>query len=255
MLSRIGLFERGAFLLGLNEVRPTDVFVVSYPKSGNTWVRFLLANMLYGDEEITFRNINQIVPGVHNFTEQINNMPGERYIKAHEPIFDFYPRMIYVYRDYRDVLVSYYYFEVSQGNFSGGIGEFVRKVQLEKMFDGWVRHVNGALAMKQEYPELVLMLSYEDLLNQPLKGAQEIERFCGIRSARPLEEVVEICGFSSLQENEKTHGNVAQDPTRQFFRKGTSEQWREELDEATLSVIMEEEGVKELLAKLGYPTE
>ena len=28
-------------------VFPDDVYIVSYPKSGNTWTRFLIANLIY----------------------------------------------------------------------------------------------------------------------------------------------------------------------------------------------------------------
>ena len=43
-------------------VYPDDTFLVSYPKSGNTWVRFLLANLLFPDEEVGFANINRLLP-------------------------------------------------------------------------------------------------------------------------------------------------------------------------------------------------
>ena len=46
------------------QIRPDDVFIVSYPKSGNTWVRFILANLLAPGERITFRNIDNYVADV-----------------------------------------------------------------------------------------------------------------------------------------------------------------------------------------------
>src|SRR5438552_14985380 len=39
------------------EVHPNDVFLVSYPRSGNTWIRFLIGNLAYPDVTVTFANI------------------------------------------------------------------------------------------------------------------------------------------------------------------------------------------------------
>jgi len=45
-------------------VLPGDVFIVSYPKSGNTWTRFLLGNLIYQDKPITFANVESRLPKV-----------------------------------------------------------------------------------------------------------------------------------------------------------------------------------------------
>ena len=38
-----------------------DMFLVSYPRSGNTWVRFLLANLRYPNQSVGFANINRLL--------------------------------------------------------------------------------------------------------------------------------------------------------------------------------------------------
>ena len=35
-----------------------DTFLVSYPRSGNTWTRFLIANLLHPEVEVGFANID-----------------------------------------------------------------------------------------------------------------------------------------------------------------------------------------------------
>ncbi len=50
----LGLHHPGRNLL----VYPDDVFIVSYPKSGNTWTRFLIANLLHPEIQTDFGNIN-----------------------------------------------------------------------------------------------------------------------------------------------------------------------------------------------------
>ena len=44
------------------EVFDDDTFIVSFPKSGNTWTRFLIANLLHPEEPANFDNIDQLIP-------------------------------------------------------------------------------------------------------------------------------------------------------------------------------------------------
>jgi hypothetical protein len=44
----------GKDLAGRNlTVFPDDTFIVSYPRSGNTWTRFWIANLLHPEEPVT----------------------------------------------------------------------------------------------------------------------------------------------------------------------------------------------------------
>jgi len=44
------------------EIWPDDIFLVSFPKSGNTWTRFLIANLVHPEEKVGFENIHRLVP-------------------------------------------------------------------------------------------------------------------------------------------------------------------------------------------------
>ena len=67
-----GIFQKATGglkgLFGLNRggrnfpVFPDDTFLVSYPRSGNTWTRFLIANLISHDEPVTFANIEKKIP-------------------------------------------------------------------------------------------------------------------------------------------------------------------------------------------------
>lgn len=252
-LARFGMYDKGALRLGLNEVRPDDVFICSYPKSGNTYVRFLLANMLEGSAEITFKNVNDYVPGIYTQRDKINKMESRRFIKTHDAFYSTFPKMIYIYRDYRDVMISYHHFKKSLGEFEGELVPFVRHMRETLPFQGWMTHVHLAHYGFSDRDN-VLMLSYESLVDDPMMNAKLIEEFCEIKSKRPLEEVVANCNFSSLQANEETHGNLAGDSTRKFFRSGLKEQWRTEITDEEHAYILDEPGVCELLEDLNYPS-
>lgn len=65
-------------------VFPDDVFLCSYPKSGNTWAKFLIANLLWKEESITFANIEQKIPAIYYAERKLLKVPRPRILKSHE---------------------------------------------------------------------------------------------------------------------------------------------------------------------------
>lgn len=64
---------------------PDDTFVVSYPRSGNTWMRFLLTNLTCTHEPTTFLNLEARMPEIYfHYDPYLRGIPRPRLIKSHE---------------------------------------------------------------------------------------------------------------------------------------------------------------------------
>jgi len=85
-----------------------DVFLVSYPRSGNTWTRFLLGNLIDQKDPLTFSNIESRIPEIYfNNDRFLRQLPRPRLLKSHECFQPHYPHVIYIVRDPRDVEISF----------------------------------------------------------------------------------------------------------------------------------------------------
>jgi len=66
------------------QVYPDDTFIVSYPRSGNTWTRFLIANLVYAHQEVSFLNIEKLIPDTSSQSSRaLKRTPRPRIIKTH----------------------------------------------------------------------------------------------------------------------------------------------------------------------------
>jgi len=250
VLVRLGLFNEGAFRLVIDDIYPDDTFIVSFPKSGNTWTRFLIASLLAPEKELNFRNLDEIIPDVYTAAELVNTRPRPRYIKAHDAWFAHYPKSIYIVRDYRDVLVSYYHFHTALGQFKGDFSGYVEKVNTLHPFGDWTAHVRKALDFREKHPDKILILRYEDLLRDTVSELKKIAAFCRLSPALPLEQIAERCRFENLKAKESAHGSLFMDKSgRHFFREGKEGGWKEKFGEEDLRAIAP---ALELMKELGY---
>src|SRR5919204_3004579 len=149
-------------------VFPDDIFIVSYPKSGNTWTRFLLANLTYPESCPDFANINRLIPDPEALAKRfMNRLPRPRIIKSHQYFDPRYRRIVYVVRDPRDVAISQYYFHRKRRLIDDAysIERFViRFVAGETSpYASWGENVAGWLATRYNTPGF-LLLRYEDML-------------------------------------------------------------------------------------------
>jgi hypothetical protein len=175
---------------------------------------------------------------------------GRRYIKTHHPCYDLYPKTVYVYRDGRDALVSYYHYATGKKVFGGSFGDFIFSPFVEQ-FSSWKEHVTGALDFASEHPDRVLVLQYEEMLRQPLACAARVTAFLEMEcDERAIAKAAEKSSFDQLKRVEQTWGGENLIKPLTFFRSGKSGQWQEYFTPEVYDRYVQESGAT--LLRLGY---
>jgi hypothetical protein len=256
-LSRIGTYLQTVASAALGRtpagraltVFPDDIFLVSYFRSGSTWSRFLLGNVIQQDEPVTFTNMARLVPIIYDLPDRtLRKLP--RVLKSHECFDPRYPRVIYVVRDPRDVAVSFYFYNLKVRVIPDGysIDEFVNRFVAAKVVPyadrvgnwqdhvlSWVRLREGQLGFR--------LIRYEDLLADPVKELTNLAPLLRIDPTPDrIERAVRLSSASHMQSLEKEQSKVwaATKDTRQdisFVREAKSGGWRNKLSAGAVATI------------------
>ncbi|MFV0505467.1 MAG: sulfotransferase domain-containing protein [Bacteroidales bacterium] len=150
------------------DLRESDVFLVSYPSSGGTWLRFLLANML--TDNVTSSKVDRVVPSIytsdHYLLESIKN---KRYLYSNEYFDPRYYHVLYLVRDPRCVVLSDYAESIKAGLIDKNqtLHDFVKDFVSGKvnLFGTWGEHVESWCHLKKSLQKDFLLIRYEDLVD------------------------------------------------------------------------------------------
>lgn len=232
-------------------ILPSDVFLVSYPRSGNSWVRFLLANAFHFEAKtpVDFHSVQNIIPDSH-IEEQRRHaarLSPPRIIKSHRPFTPAFPRTIYIVRDGRDACVSYFDFLSRQARFEGTFSDFLLTRDLP--YGTWHEHVQSWLESKHE--DDFLLVRYEDLLEDAGQELERMLRFVGLAvSTEQLSYAVNASSLTQMRKIEEAKGRPFGDHTYHFVRRGTARRWKDQFNEKSKAIF--KSCANHLLLELGY---
>ncbi len=247
-------FFTGFGVFPLNEhlvqPRPNDTFLVSYPKSGNTWIRFIISNLMFRNSETDFKNVENRVPDIHNFTPgKIMNAQQPRVLKSHFPFKPEYPKVLYIARNPKSVVISeYYYFqregkEIGDGEFDTFLNAFLKGPIPE--YGNWGAHVNSWLCGMEADTRNFLVIRYEDMKEKPEVYARKIADFIGIDvSDNEISKAVSKSSIEKMKEKEDKKQSIP------FVRSGKTTEWENVLSDEQEKLIEESFGMP--MKKLGY---
>jgi hypothetical protein len=227
-------------------MRHDDVYLVSFPRSGNTWLSFMLANVIIGhcnlEKEVNFFNIHDFIPDIYvsrYIPKNLEFKPFPRIIKSHEKFNPYYKKVIWLVRNPRDVMISYWHYYKELHNKQISLTDFIRDKKYG--ISAWVKHtesyLNAPLGIR------ILLVKYEDLKRDSKREISKILRHLGILvSEDTIDRAIEKSSFEEMKKIEKeTAAYPGKYQTRfVFMRKGKAGQ--KELSEIEEDYIRQKAG-------------
>jgi hypothetical protein len=229
-----------------------DIFLASYPRSGSTWLRFLLHEVLTG-EPSSFESVNRQLAFIGHHNHAPTLLPGGgRLLMTHEAYRKEYTRGLYLSRDPRDVALSEYAFQKARGwlhgNFQTYLTEFLRDGV--NGFGSWQSHLRSWLAAADASKGKIRVYRYDELRRAPEDSLAQILDFLKVPvDARKITRAV---ANNSLPEMRKKEAASPQKVSKgdRFVRSGSVEGWRREFSLDQLQLVRRHLGSE--LTRLGY---
>lgn len=237
-----------------------QAWLCSYPKSGRTWMRFALANLIdevYG-LEVGFdtENMFQLIPnddGVDHTRpwKTIDKFAyGDRpevplVAMSHLPWearFSEVPVVLLIRNPAASLVSRFFHVSRHAGRFDGDLSEFAREEflgvpGLVSYFASWQHHLDDSN---------VEVVTYEELRSDPIEPFSRIVRQLGVEADEAtLERALEAASVDRMRSVERRSG-VGQpnqydrsDPGALRVRRAGTDSWREEIDSETLDFLID----------------
>ena len=237
-------FYLNRYVLSMFEKAEPDIYVVSYPKCGSTWVKAALRRYL----ELTGHQIDS------NKNPNIINLPKGKTLKFTHDMGHWVPapvrtdllkfntskyrgkKICFLVRDPRDILVSsWYHLKYREKIFTGELTKFIRDhnsgiYKIAAFMNMWLQHIDLA----REY----YILTYESLRINPDSKFNELFNFIGLKiDTNIFNLAIKETSFEKMKKIEKK--GVSSEPWRNVgdrkteksmkTRKGKIGSYKEEL--------------------------
>jgi aryl sulfotransferase len=264
------------------------VWLASWPKSGNTWVRAFIANLRRGDRgpanindlqiptaanrqlfdetagveasDLTAEEIARLRPRVYR--QLAEESEGTVFLKIHDACGPVVPAdvtagAIYIMRNPLDVTVSFAHHMSKPIDWSiaemassrAGYYSDLPIRNLNQQLGTWSSHVSGWVDQRA-FP--VHVVRYEDLHDNPLEAFTVVATCCGLQNKpNSVQRAIGRSSFEVLQRQEFTSGfRERPEKLALFFRQGRVGAWREVLSPSQVARIIDDHGP--VMERFGY---
>ncbi|XP_048133619.1 cytosolic sulfotransferase 12-like [Rhodamnia argentea] len=242
------------------QAHPSDILLVTNPKSGTTWLKAILFALLnrtkYSNSDsqqrhpLLTQNSHEIVPYLEDklhLEEEIPDLSAlasPRLFATHLPysslpqsVSDSKCKLVYLVRNPKDTFISMWHFlnkmrpeEKGQISIQECLDKFCRGVS---PYGPYWDHVLGYHKASLEKPEKVLFVTYEQMKLDPHAHVRRLADFVGCPFSEEelrdgtVEGILRMCSFDNLRALEVNKGGKLWNgvETKLFFRRGEVGDW------------------------------
>ncbi|XP_054052804.1 amine sulfotransferase-like [Rissa tridactyla] len=226
------------------EIKDSDIFLTTYPKSGTVWTQNILSLIIHeghrnGTENMeTMERIPWLEYNIKN--KDYADLPLPRVFATHLPYYlvprdlrNKRARVIYVSRNPKDVMVSYYHFSkyMSAVEEVPDFNLFMERFLAGKVLgSSWLDHVAGWYSHAEDFN--ILFLTYEEMKKDLRSAVLKICNFLGKKlSEEEVDSVVRQATFENMRKDPRAnYENLPDDLVAKdkgsFLRKGTVGDWK-----------------------------
>jgi hypothetical protein len=235
-------------------------FVNSYPRSGNTWIRLLIKNVLDA-HALDLNPVFSTRYRIFNTARYQKIKPGmekgyifKSHLMFHKSPQDLKPfKGVYLLRDGRDSLLSYFFYNVKHKGYLESWDQFFERYFLKrkplnyrekvllKLMGGW-----GDNVQSYNKHDNVILCRYEDLLANPGDNIEKIMKFLDIDFRHLKEKTASQIIASGENLNQKAQRD------KQERKRGSAGTWRDFYSAEQNNEFIKRYG--DTLTEFGYPT-
>lgn len=234
-------------------VEDTDVFAVTYPKSGTIWMQEILPLILHDGDLTPIQTIPNWdrTPWLEEsrLALVVDQLKSPRALVTHFP-YHLMPasfhqskaKVIYVMRNPKDVFVSFYYFHQMAGFLEdpGTFDEFLDKfLEGKVVFGKWTDHIKSW--RNTNLGDRIMYISYEEMKEDLPAALRRIASFLGKNlSDEMIMKIAENCSFKAMKENPMSNFSLVpkiymDSDKSPFLRKGVTGDWKNHFSPEQLS--------------------
>ena len=222
-------------------------------------MRAIVAEMMFGGSGDSLRDLEKYVPDLYVKNKVRDVVPAKFHVVKTHDLYTMkskyeFERIIYLMRDPRDVVVSFYRYLTARGGYKGDFNQFLDDWLFGRIWpSSWTEHVNSwAGKAERENAYRIETVLYENLVANPIEELSRVARFLDLTIGKErLSDIIDNTSPTNMKHKEdKGVSEHEKKGNTRLVDKATSGGWNQHLTGKQARLIHEYAG--NIMKKYGY---